>query len=106
MDRALENAPEEAGFPYGGAKRGSRSGFGRFLRPLLQTRGPPHSVSGDRAFWDQLRNDGFANSAGWLELDLFGYARVLIKRFLAGAEDDGTRALKEIEDKCEFFHSP
>ncbi|KAJ2912081.1 hypothetical protein MD484_g8331, partial [Candolleomyces efflorescens] len=44
-------------------------------------------LSREDGFWKALRDDGLSNSMGWLEIDLFGYAELLIKRFLAGKED-------------------
>jgi hypothetical protein len=58
-------------------------------------------VEDDRGFWDVLRKDGLANSTGWLEIDLFGYARLLTERLLAGKE---AKELEEIVSKCEFLN--
>ncbi|RXW15241.1 hypothetical protein EST38_g10613 [Candolleomyces aberdarensis] len=51
----------------------------------------------DEPFWDALRKDGLSNSSGWLEIDIFEYARTVFKRHTngVGAED----ALKEIVTK-------
>jgi hypothetical protein len=58
-------------------------------------------VPGNGGFWDVLRKDGLANSTGWLEIDLFGYARLLIKRLIDGTE---VKALEEIVNRCELFY--
>jgi hypothetical protein len=86
-DTERETAPE------GGKLR-------RFLHPLLAAwRSQP--VPGEEGFWNELREDGLANSTGWLEIDLWGYARLLIKRLLAGKE---VKELEEIVNKCELFY--
>lgn len=55
---------------------------------------------GEREFWVKLRENGLENSEGWLEIDLPGYAKLLLQRRI----DDrgGNEALSEIVKKCKF----
>ncbi|KAJ2929848.1 hypothetical protein H1R20_g7248, partial [Candolleomyces eurysporus] len=60
----------------------------RLLHQLLQTRTVSPSKVRDRAFWDKLREGGLSNSGGWLEIDIFEYARTVLRRFMEGKEVD------------------
>jgi hypothetical protein len=92
-DRLIESDIERESDPEGGTLR-------RFLHPLLAA-SKSKPVPGDGGFWDILRKDGLANSTGWLEIDLFGYARLLIKRLMDGTE---VKELQEIVNKCDFSY--
>ncbi|KAJ2920040.1 hypothetical protein MD484_g253, partial [Candolleomyces efflorescens] len=50
------------------------------------------------SFWNRLRADASANSMGWLELDLVGYVRVLVKKSLAGKDDDPDKGSQAVYD--------
>ncbi|KAJ2935249.1 hypothetical protein H1R20_g1846, partial [Candolleomyces eurysporus] len=66
----------------------------RLLRPFRRTRTVPLSESREQTFWDDLRKDGLSNSNGWLEIDVFEYAKMVLKRFMEGKEVEDT--LKQI----------
>ncbi|KAJ2925578.1 hypothetical protein H1R20_g11517, partial [Candolleomyces eurysporus] len=85
----FEIQPEpESGFTE---DRGMRH---RLLRPFRRTRTLSSAESRERRFWDELREDGLSNSKGWLEIDVFEYARTVLKRFMEGKEVEDT--LKQI----------
>ncbi|TFK20468.1 WD40 repeat-like protein [Coprinopsis marcescibilis] len=48
--------------------------------------GSDNDPDADKRFWEELRRDGLANTHGWLEIDLFEYARTVMARFVAGAD--------------------
>ena len=75
---------------------------GGLLRRLLSRFQPlgASAPSEDGKFWQKLRKDGLANSEGWLEIDLFAYARILLKRRREDRVVDNE--LKEIVEKCKF----
>ncbi|KAJ2936532.1 hypothetical protein H1R20_g558, partial [Candolleomyces eurysporus] len=54
-------------------------------------------VNEPEPFWDGLRKDGLSNSSGWLEIDIYEYARTVLKRLTNGRAVEG--ALNEIVTK-------
>ncbi|RXW15519.1 hypothetical protein EST38_g10337 [Candolleomyces aberdarensis] len=93
-DFEIQQEPESGSTEDRGALR-------RLLRPFCRTRPLSSPESRERTFWDELREDGLSNSHGWLEIDVFEYARTVLKRFMEGKEVEDT--LKQIVGDQHFL---